>query len=212
MLWRFPMAETVYDFSCKTPAGDDRSLADYKGKVLLVVNVASLWGATSTWRFYQHGKQFSRWNHFEDKILQIPVKNDFKSFSPNWKLWNTIVKRFPPEFMWKTFSISFSHILIFRRFFTDTINGPFWGVERQDRHRSKGLCELFRLVVRLNCIRVEEKHKWSMRHCLVHGPWKFCFTGWKLLFHFYFTGANKNKKLSGEKQNVTFFTENNFPC
>ncbi len=40
------MAKSVHDFSVKTITGSDRSLADYKGKALLVVNVASACGLT----------------------------------------------------------------------------------------------------------------------------------------------------------------------
>jgi glutathione peroxidase len=37
---------TVYDFKAKTIEGKEQSLADYSGKVLLVVNVASQCGLT----------------------------------------------------------------------------------------------------------------------------------------------------------------------
>jgi glutathione peroxidase len=37
---------SVHDFTVKTITGSDKSLADYKGKVLLVVNVASACGLT----------------------------------------------------------------------------------------------------------------------------------------------------------------------
>ena len=36
----------IYDFTAKTLAGKDVSLADYKGQALLIVNTASKWGFT----------------------------------------------------------------------------------------------------------------------------------------------------------------------
>ena len=39
-------SNTVYDFTARTIEGGERTLSDYRGKVLLVVNVASECGFT----------------------------------------------------------------------------------------------------------------------------------------------------------------------
>jgi glutathione peroxidase len=44
---------SVYDFSAKTIRGEEQSLADYKGKVLLIVNTASKCGFTPQYKELQ---------------------------------------------------------------------------------------------------------------------------------------------------------------
>jgi glutathione peroxidase len=44
------MADSIYDFSMKTIEGAPKSLSDYRGQVLLIVNVASQCGLTPQYR------------------------------------------------------------------------------------------------------------------------------------------------------------------
>ncbi len=44
---------SIYDFTARLSSGEDRSLADYRGKVLLVVNVASKCGFTPQYQGLQ---------------------------------------------------------------------------------------------------------------------------------------------------------------
>jgi glutathione peroxidase len=45
---------SVYDFSVKTIKGEDKSLADYKGKILVIANTASACGLTPHYKGLQH--------------------------------------------------------------------------------------------------------------------------------------------------------------
>src|SRR5580698_6311774 len=73
------MAETVYDIPVKRIDGQDASLGDYKGKVVLVVNVASKCGLTP-----QYSKLQSLYENFADKgfvIAAFPA-NEFGAQEP----------------------------------------------------------------------------------------------------------------------------------
>ena len=57
---------SVYDFTVKTKRGEDKSLADYKGKVLLIVNTASKCGFTP-----QFAELQKLYDDYKDKGLEI---------------------------------------------------------------------------------------------------------------------------------------------
>ena len=57
---------SVYDFTVKTKRGEDKSLSDYKGKVLLIVNTASKCGFTPQYEGLQ-----ALYTKYKDKGLEI---------------------------------------------------------------------------------------------------------------------------------------------
>lgn len=69
----------VYDFSAKTMLGEDKSLADYKGKVLLIVNTASECGFTPQFKGLQ--KLFETYEDQGFEILGFPC-NQFNKQDP----------------------------------------------------------------------------------------------------------------------------------
>ncbi len=73
------MAETIYDIPLKTIAGEPTTLGRYKGKVLLVVNVASKCGLTPQYEGLQ--KLYAQKHGAGFEVLGFPA-NDFKSQEP----------------------------------------------------------------------------------------------------------------------------------
>ena len=70
---------SVYDIPLKTLAGDGASLADFKGKVLLIVNVASKCGLTPQYEGLQ-----KLYTHYQDRGFVIAgfPSNDFAGQEP----------------------------------------------------------------------------------------------------------------------------------
>jgi glutathione peroxidase len=70
---------SVYEFSAKTMLGKDKSLADYKGKVLLIVNTASECGFTPQFEGLQN--LFETYEDQGFEILGFPC-NQFNNQDP----------------------------------------------------------------------------------------------------------------------------------
>lgn len=60
------MAQNVYDFTVKDRRGNDVSLSEYKGKVLLIVNTATRCGFTP-----QYEELEALYKNYKDKGLEI---------------------------------------------------------------------------------------------------------------------------------------------
>ncbi len=71
--------KTVYDFKVQTITGEEKSLSDYKGKVLLIVNTASRCGFTPQYKGLEGLYETYKDKGFE--ILAFPA-NDFLGQEP----------------------------------------------------------------------------------------------------------------------------------
>lgn len=66
-------SKNIYSFTMKTIDGKEKSLADYKGKVLLVVNVASLCGFTPQYKDLE--EVYLKYKDKGFRILAFPANN-----------------------------------------------------------------------------------------------------------------------------------------
>lgn len=73
------MAKTIYDFTAKTINGQDVSLSDWRGKTLLIVNVASQCGLTPQYQGLEALQQKFKAQGFE--VLGFPC-NQFGAQEP----------------------------------------------------------------------------------------------------------------------------------
>ncbi len=70
---------SFYDYSVKTPAGDDKNLADFKGNVVLVVNTATGCGFTPQYKPIED--MYQKYHDQGLEVLDIPC-NQFGGQAP----------------------------------------------------------------------------------------------------------------------------------
>ncbi len=70
---------SIYDYSVKMPTGEDVSLSEYKGKVLLIVNTATGCGFTPHYEPLE--KMYEKYNKEGFEIIDIPC-NQFGGQAP----------------------------------------------------------------------------------------------------------------------------------
>ena len=73
ILFSSPMTKTIYDFTMKNIDGKEVSLAEYKGKVIMIVNVASLCGNTPQYADIQ--KLYEKYQAKGFIVLGFPANN-----------------------------------------------------------------------------------------------------------------------------------------
>lgn len=91
-------SKSIYDFTVKDISGNDVSLNNYSGKVLLIVNVASQCGLTQT-NYKELNVLYERYKNQGFEILAFPC-NQFAGQEPgnNEEIQEVVCTRFKAEF------------------------------------------------------------------------------------------------------------------
>lgn len=91
-------SKSIYDFTVKDISGNDVSLSQYRGKVLLVVNVASQCGLTQT-NYKELNVLYQKYKDQDFEILAFPC-NQFRGQEPgsSEEIQNVVCTRFKAEF------------------------------------------------------------------------------------------------------------------
>ncbi|RDX75225.1 putative phospholipid hydroperoxide glutathione peroxidase, partial [Mucuna pruriens] len=91
-------SKSIYDFTVKDIRGNDVSLNDYSGKVLLIVNVASQCGLTQT-NYKELNELYEKYKNQGLEILAFPC-NQFAGQEPgnNEEIQELVCTRFKAEF------------------------------------------------------------------------------------------------------------------
>ncbi|XP_058082162.1 probable phospholipid hydroperoxide glutathione peroxidase [Magnolia sinica] len=89
---------SIYDFTVKDARGNDVDLSIYKGKVLLIVNVASQCGLTNS-NYTELNQLYDKYRNQDFEILAFPC-NQFGSQEPgdNEQILDFVCTRFKAEF------------------------------------------------------------------------------------------------------------------
>jgi glutathione peroxidase len=98
-------AQGIYDFKIKTMQGEDQSLLNYKGQVLLIVNIPSHCGSTPQYTGLE--RLYERYKARGLSVLAFPA-NDFLDQDPNG---NGTLKQFC-ELNFKASFPSFSQVSV----------------------------------------------------------------------------------------------------
>ncbi|KAG2410776.1 phospholipid hydroperoxide glutathione peroxidase [Vigna angularis] len=91
-------AKSVHDFNVKDAKGNDINLGDYKGKVLIIVNVASQCGLTNS-NYTELSQLYEKYKQKGLEILAFPC-NQFGAQEPgsNEQIQDFVCTRFKAEF------------------------------------------------------------------------------------------------------------------